>query len=191
MRALTIIVIALAVLLVAFALVPQDVKDKLIPPGPSAYQKGVQNFGAANVNDFLSFTDPDYKFTVSYPIGYMADFINGTDERFHVAAQVPDSSAMVFSVSVTNESAQDAFDPSMQGLPFTVQSKGTMKINGKDALFVDGILNEDVMTERMYAKQVVLSCKDYTLVATGAIPSFLTEERITFDYMFTTLECPS
>jgi hypothetical protein len=154
-------------------------------------------YGAQYSQDFLSYTQPEYGYTVNYPKGYLALADPIEDVSFRAAANTPISYAEVIDVRVSERDfTQKDFEEVLSG--FTkdeLVSQYSGVINGKKVFVYTTKGTFPIAKESIFLRTAVYpECKAndgtrYTGVIIAAISGTLAQDLDLADYVIYSFKC--
>jgi hypothetical protein len=197
------VVVLLVVGLVAWLLLGGGVQQ-LAPPAPPAgvpfqVPERITAYALQYGGNFITYSDPDYRFTIDYPIGYNAQVNSPTGGRVSFTATTYEYSEAV-NVVINPGGFTDA-DFAQMDAEFpeaTVVRKEKTQIGGREAFLAELEFQpfED-SRERVYIRQAAITgCTDaagkpFTALISGAVPQALWADLDTIDYMIYSFRCRS
>ncbi len=193
--ALAIALVAIAVGYLAFqAPGANPIKQALNPKSP--LEKAGAVFEQQYGSDFATFNDPDYGFSLKYPIGYKVDMGFGDDARVIVYAVSIEGAPETFTVGVDNATIeQKDFDEIVQLYePQYVESAVQTTINSANAYILSVVGPDEYTSSNSTMHQAFVSCKredgsTYTAILTASVPDELVANVPIMDYMISTFKC--
>jgi hypothetical protein len=192
---LAIAAIAIAVGYLAFqAPGTNPVKQVLNPKSP--LEKAGAVFEQQYGKDFATYSDPDYGFSLKYPLGYKIDKGFTDDARVIVYAVSAEGAPETFTVGVDNASVgQNEFDGIVQLYdPQYVESATQTTINSANAYILSVVGPDEYTNSNSTMHQAFVSCKrddglTYTAILTAMVPRELGANVPLMDYMISSFRC--
>ena len=150
-----------------------------------------------NTTTYLTYFDPEYKFSVKYPVGYVASSSTTGPERLTLQVTGPSGVPEFIRVIATNESFDDSqFKRMVSNIPkqssgttFNVTKTWTATIDGKRAYFVS-LTQQSELIPGIYAELfAVVDCGAYRVAIESITPPDLAPDQQLAEYMTYSLRC--
>ncbi len=168
----------------------QQVAKQIKVLAPSA----LDSFARDNAKNFINYSDPEYFFTIFYPIGYRAELDPDAVTRVRFSVTNPLGLVEMISVYVsplpygTAEFERDAVDIPSADVPRQLMKKEATTINDRDAYLF--YLNESLPgVENVFVTVAYINCGEYTAVVHASIPESASADRVVAEYMIRSFRC--
>lgn len=147
--------------------------------------------------NFITFTDPDYGFSVKHPVGYNVVAGIGDDARVIISATSVEGFTEAITVGVTNETFGSKEFNELVALyePEYVKAAKETSIGGRQAFYLSVEGPDEFTGENSFMHQAtVTGCRapggsEYAAIVTAIVPEPIAAELAVADYMIASFKC--
>lgn len=172
--------------------------DQVIKPFQPSQQEVMDktaSFSSLHGNDFITYHEKEHGFSINYPIGYEANENPSVGVSVGFYAYYPNVPAEVIEVSVLEgDFSKNDFSQATQGMKdvATLTKSWSHNIEGKDIYLLEGSENQNGVSGISKVGFITCSTQNntaYTVIVNSFIPSQLSADSDTVDYMIYSLQC--
>ena len=155
----------------------------------------VSAFEAENAGRFVSFTDPDYGFTVKYPIGFAADSEPVNGARLSATAMISENLFEIINVMAYDRQFSSFADDGSAAIEgFSLSNRRQIEIGGRAAVMFDSTGVTPLGGGGMYGTLALVDCAyangtRYVLGVAGAVSAPLSEDLRMMEYVTYSVTC--